>query len=169
MGTKLSELQKKELLELLLKNYNAFQLDSDSMGKTKLATHSIPTGNAKPIVTKQYQIPSACKENLNEQVINMEKSGVIRKSNSPWRSPVLLVKKKSTDGSIVYRFCIDLKKVNSVTVKDCYALPLISETVNALSGCSFFTTLDVDKAFWQIPVKGGRQMQISFRGRRQII
>ena len=43
--------------------------------------------------------------------------------------------------------------MNNVTAKDCYSLPRISETVDALSGSKFFTTLDVDRAFWQIPMK----------------
>jgi len=59
----------------------------------------------------------------------MLKNNVIIPRTSPWRSPVLLVKKKSEDGTIKYRFCIDLKKVNSITTKDCYSLPRISESV----------------------------------------
>jgi hypothetical protein len=58
--------------------------------------------------------------------------------------------KKLPDGTIKYRFCIDLKKVNSITTKDCYSLPRFSETVEALSGAKYFTTIDVDRAFWRI-------------------
>lgn len=55
-----------------------------------------------------------------------------------------------------------MKKVNKITVKDCYTLPLISEIVDALSGCSFFTTLDVDRAFWQIPVVEADKCKLVF-------
>jgi hypothetical protein len=68
---------------------------------------------------------------MNTQVNDMPINNFIRRSTSPWRSPVLLVKKKSEDGTITYRFFIDLKKVNSVTAKDCYSVPRISESVDA--------------------------------------
>ena len=80
----------------------------------------------------------------------MLKNAFIRPSTSSWRSPVLLVKKKNADGTVGYRFCIDLKKVNSITEKDSYSLPRISDTVDALSGAKYFTTLDIDRAFWQV-------------------
>ena len=108
------------------------------MGHTKLIEHVIPTGNSRPINTKQYPIPSVARERVQEQVDEMLENKLIRPSYSPWCSPVLLVKKKLPDGSIKYRFCIDLKKVNSVTAKDSYSLPRISETVDALSGANYF-------------------------------
>ena len=77
---------------------------------------------------------------------------IIRPSSSPWRSPVLLVKKTLPDGTSTYRFCIDLKKVNSVTAKDSYALPIISETRDCLSGCKYCSTADLDRSFWQVGV-----------------
>lgn len=92
----------------------------------------------------------------------MLKQGVIRPSDSPWRSPVLLVKKKTPDGKVEYRFCIDLKKVNSVTAKYCYVLPIISETADVLSGSKYFTTLDVDRAFWQILVNESDKHKLAF-------
>jgi transposase InsO family protein len=64
----------------------------------------------------------------------------------------MLAKKKKADGTIAYRFCVDLKQINSITNKDSYSLPRISETVDALSGAKFFTTIDIDRAFWQVRV-----------------
>ena len=92
----------------------------------------------------------------------MLKTGMIRDSHSAWRSPVLLVKKTQPDGSIKYRFCIDLKKVNSITTKDSYSLPLIRETVDALWGSRYFSTLDVDRAFWQIGLKEADKCKTAF-------
>ena len=54
--------------------------------------------------------------------------GAIRKSNSPWASTVVLVRKK--DGSL--KFCIDLSQLNSHTIKDAYSLPRIDETLDCL-------------------------------------
>lgn len=150
------------LLELVLKYNKAFQWNSDEVGHTNLATHSVPTGDAKPVTQKQYPIPTVAKEPCREQVESMLKRNIIRPSNSPWRSPILLVKKKTADKSVVYRFCIDLKKVNDVTIKDSYSLPLISETVDALSGAKYFSTLDVDQAFWQIGVEEADKEKLAF-------
>jgi len=64
--------------------------------------------------------------------------GVSEPSSSPWSSPVVLVRKK--DGTI--GFCVDYRKVNSVTIKDSYPLPRIADFLDALSGSQWFSTLD---------------------------
>ena len=76
----------------------------------------------------------------------MLKIGVIRKSNSPWASTVVLVRKK--DGSL--RFCIDLQKLNAQTIKDTYGLPRIKETLDCLEGSIIFTLLDLKSGYWQV-------------------
>ena len=76
----------------------------------------------------------------------MLKIGVIRKSNSPWASAVVLVRKK--DGSL--RFCIDLWKLNARTIKDAYGLPRIEETLDCLEGSIIFTSLDLKSGYWQV-------------------
>ena len=71
----------------------------------------------------------------------MLRKGIIRESVSPWSLPVVLVKKK--DGS--FHFCVDLRKVNAVTRKDSFPMPLVSDTLDALSGTKYFSTLDLNR------------------------
>ena len=62
-----------QMAEVILKNSEAFLWNPNELGATKLVQHSIPTGNAPPVVQKQYQIPSAAKESAEQQVNNMLK------------------------------------------------------------------------------------------------
>ena len=72
--------------------------------------------------------------------------GAISESKSPWASAVVLVRIK--DGSL--RFCVDLRKLNSRTVKDAYSLPRIDETLDCLNGAQWFTSLDLKSGYWQV-------------------
>lgn len=150
-NNKLTDLQTRMLLVVLSMNESVFQWDKSSLGRTKLVEHYVNTGDNRPVQQKQYPIPTVAYDEIRKQTAQMLKDKIIRPSSSPWRSPVLLVKKKDSGGNVVgYRFCIDLTKVNAVTVKDSYPLPLISKTVDRLSGSKFFSSGDLDRAFWQI-------------------
>ena len=73
-------------------------------------------------------------------------SNVIRHSTSPWAAPVILVEKKGGE----QRFCLDYRKLNSLTKKDSFPLPRLDDTLNSLYGKKFFTTLDLASGYWQI-------------------
>ena len=73
---------------------------------------------------------------------------MIQPSDSPWSPPIVLAKKK--DGSV--RFCIDYRKVNSVTWKDAYPLPRIDDTLDTLAGSKLFSTLDLITGYWQVEI-----------------
>ena len=75
-------------------------------------------------------------------------AGVIQPSNSPWCNAVVLVRKK--DESL--RFCIDFRKLNSLTVKDSHLLPRICETLESLAGAAHYSTFNMNSGFWQVPM-----------------
>ena len=83
------------------------------------------------------------------QVQQMLSSGVIRPSNSPWASPVAMVKKK--DGSLL--FCVDFRQLNAATVKDTHPIPCIDDLLNSLHGARWFSTLDLESGYWQVPIQ----------------
>jgi hypothetical protein len=83
---------------------------------------------------------------IREMTSDMVASGVIQPSNSPWASPVVLVKKK--DGK--QRFCIDFRKLIAVTTRDVYPIPRVEDCLNALGGNSLFSSFDLFSGFWQI-------------------
>ena len=82
------------------------------------------------------------------QVQQMLASDVIQPSNSPWASPVVMVKKK--DSSL--RFCVDFHQLNAATVKDAHPLPRIDDLLDALHGARWFSTLDPRSGYWQVPI-----------------
>ncbi len=79
----------------------------------------------------------------------MEREGIIRRSTSPWASPLHMVPKK--DGS--WRPCGDFRRLNLVTEADVYPLPNMLDFSDRLAGCKVFSKIDLRKGYWQIPVK----------------
>jgi len=90
---------------------------------------------------------------MQAQVENMLGEGAIRQNNSPWSAPTTLVPKKSADGTPKHRFCVDFRVLNSVTKFDTYPIPLFQEATASLHGCRYFTTLDCQSGFRQVPIK----------------
>ena len=125
--------------ELFRRYRDVFAFADEQLGKTSLVQHVIDTGEAMPIKQRPYRASPRCKQEIDRQVVDMLQKGIIRESVSPWSSPVVLVKKKN--GS--FRFCVDLRKVNAVTRKDSFPMPLVSDTLDALSGTKYFSTLDL--------------------------
>ena len=93
------------------------------------------------------------------QVQQMLTSGVICPSNSPWSSPVVMVKKK--DGSL--RFCVYFRQLNAATIKDAHPLPRIDDLLDALHGARWFSTLDLKSGYWQVPIQGWDKERTAFR------
>jgi hypothetical protein len=163
LGPKLSHDNQVKLQSVLLRHHNQFAWDDNTLGRTDILEHSVPTGDHPPIVQRQYPIPTVAQDAMREQVQDMVDKNIIRESNSNWCSPVLLIKKVLADGSVKYRFCIDLRLVNDATEKDCYTIPRIDETVDALCGAEFFSSMDVDRAFWQIAMSEQDKHKFAFR------
>ncbi len=83
---------------------------------------------------------------------------IIRESCSPYASPIVLVKKK--DGGL--RMCVDYRQLNSKTRKDAFPLPHIEETLDALTGARWFSTLDLASGYNQVPVTEGDRPKTAF-------
>lgn len=85
--------------------------------------------------------------------------GWIKPSTSPYSSPVLLVRKKTGD----WRLCVDFRRLNALTVKNKYPLPIIEELLEELQGAQWFTTLDLCSGFHQIKMASGEEHKTAFQ------
>lgn len=114
----------------------------------KFASHSIDTPGVKPISCAPRRVSPKQRVVISEHTKKMLAANIIRKSKSPWSSPVTLVHK--SDGE--FRFCIDYRRLNEATTKDVYPLPRIDDTLDALGGAKYMSTLDLASGYWQIPM-----------------
>ena len=131
----------------VLKLYaDVFVFEDGQLGSTNVVTHSINTGDSPPIKQPARRIPFALRKKVEELVDDMLQKRVIHPSNSPWASPVVLVAKKNGDT----RFCVDYRRLNSVTKMDVYPLPRIDDMLDSLSEACVFSTLDLASGFWQL-------------------
>ena len=145
---KLTQTEQQQLYAVLLDYADVFAVDADDLGKTDKLQQTINTGSALPMRQPPRRIPAAQREEVRKLLSEMERKGIIQPSKSPWASPVVLVKKK--DGST--RFCVDYRKLNSVTHKDAYPLPRIDDTLQSLSGSRWFSTIDLLSGYWQVGI-----------------
>lgn len=158
-GENLSSDEHAQLLQILKHYSNSFSSpELPKMGKCPFVQHSIDVGDAKPIKQRPYRVSFKEREILNEQVDRMLENNLIEYSNSPWSSPVVLVKKPN--GGI--RFCVDYRKLNQVTRKDSYPLPRIDDALDKLRGAKYFTTLDCDQAYYQIEMEESSKDKTAF-------
>ena len=141
--------EQKRQLEGLLKEYSDIFAKSDwDLGRTNLVHHHIDTGNFRPIYSHPYRVPHAQKPIIKQHIDEMLENNIIRPSTSPWSSPIVMVKKKSGED----RFCIDFRKLNSVTKQDKYGLPRIDEILDSLGKAKIFSSLDMASGYWQVEV-----------------
>jgi hypothetical protein len=107
--------------------------------------HIVLKLGSSPVAVRPYRYPAAHKDELEQQCAAMIDQGIVRRSDSAFSSPVILVKKP--DG--LWRFCVDYRALNALTIKDVFLIPVVDE----LHGARLFTKLDLRSGYHQVRMR----------------
>lgn len=136
------------LVDMLEEFSTCFTLRDGELGMCQKAEHRINTETAALVHQPPNKTTWIERAILQEQVEEILKKGVIERSSSPWASPVVLVKKKG--GS--WRFCVDYRRLNAISVKDVYLLQRIEETLPRMGSACLFNMIDLESGYWQVSI-----------------
>ena len=149
--------------ELCERFAEVFSKNSKDIGRTNLITMDIDTGDHPLICQKPYMLALKHYEWLEKEVEQLERTGFITRSVSPWASPIVIIPKKSAPNKLSRRrMCIDFCRLNALQptfIKvdskakgnlTLHPLPKIDELHMKLSGVKIFSALDLTSGYYHI-------------------
>ncbi len=139
---------KKRIYDKLNSLPEVFAVDELSYGHTTAVKHHIRLQDEMPFKERPRPIHPSDREAVRQHLRELLDAEIIRESESPFASPIVLVRKKN--GQI--RLCVDYRKLNMHMIKDAYALPNIEDTFSALSGAKWFSVMDLKSGYYQVEV-----------------
>lgn len=130
---------------------DVFYIEGEPLTFTNKIKHNIRTHDEIPVYTKSYRYPFVHRQEVRDQIEKMLQQGIIRPSDSAWSSPIWVVPKKAdASGKQKWRLVVDFRKLNDKTIDDKYPIPNISDVLDKLGRCQYFTTLDLASGFYQV-------------------
>lgn len=147
----LNDEERANLMALCTKYADVFYLEGENLTFTNQIKHRIRTTDEIPVHTKSYRYPFVHRQEVSDQIDKMLTQGIIRPSESAWSSPIWVVPKKAdASGKQKWRLVIDFRKLNEKTIDDKYPIPNITDVLDKLGKCQYFTTLDLASGFYQV-------------------
>lgn len=129
------------------------------LNKTPVIEHEIDTGDAKPVMKRQYPLSPYKLERIQKELDKMVQSGILMTIEySPWRSPIMAVEKR--DGGM--RIVLDAKELNKVTVPNAYPITDTNTILQGLTAGGYLSSLDLSSAFFQVPLAKNSRNKTAF-------
>ena len=165
-GNQYTPEQRTQLETVLERNSAAFAKNVRDTGCTDLICHHVKIDNPRPVYLSYNKGHSAeIRKEIDDQTNGMLAEGILVESESPYCSPIVMVRKKSGG----WRYCVDLRKINHMTEKASFPMPRIEDALRKLKRPKYFSSLDLLKAYFQIPVAQEDQKYYAFSdGRRHL-
>ena len=140
--------QRSQLITLLYTNRDLFTSDIRHLPGTDLVTHHIDTADAVPVRQRPFRNSPEARKEIDRQIDTMLEAGIVEESESPWGSPVVLVRKRNN----THRLCVDLRRLNALTRPKHFPLPLLEDVIQSVaeSQPSTYSLMDLTSGFWQI-------------------
>ena len=152
------EAWKARLATKLAERANVFSLEEWDSGLAKGVTHHIRLRDARPFRERSRRIAPADIEDVRRHLQELLAAGIIKESQSPYASPIVIVRKKS--GKV--RMCIDYRLLNSRTVPDQYTMPCIDDVLDCLTGSKWFSVLDLRSGYYQVEMSEADKEKTAF-------
>jgi hypothetical protein len=147
-------------IQTVLDNFEDVFADPKTLPPSRPYDHAVTLKpDAVPFNCRPYRYSPEHKTEIEKQVKQMLEARIITPSMSPFASPVLLVLKK--DGS--WRFCIDYHRLNELTVKNVFPMPVIDELLDELAGATVFSKLDLRVGYHQIRMRAEDEAKTAFK------
>ena len=147
-------------IQSVLDEFTSVFGDPHTLPPTRVYDHAITLKPGATLVNaRPYRYSPLHKDEIDRQVAEMLDAGVIVHSMSPFVSPVLLVLKK--DGS--WRFCIDYRRLNELTIRNTFPMPVIDELLDELAGAQYFSKLDLRAGYHQIRMRPEDEEKTAFK------
>jgi hypothetical protein len=144
----------------LIHEYEGLFKSPDELPPSRTFDHSISLlPDAVHVNCRPYRYPPQQKDEIEGQVAKMLNARLIVPSVSHFASPVLLVKKKDDS----WRFCVEYRKLNDMTIKNKFPMPVIDEFLDEIAGAAYFSKLDLSSGFHQIRMVSGDEMKTTFK------
>lgn len=140
------------LLPLCEEFADVFQCENDESTVNNFYEQTLTVTDNSPVYQRNYRLPFSQKSEINDQVNQLLKKDLIELSTSNYNSPLIIVPKKSQDGTPKYRMVVDFKKLNKKLIPDRFPLPRIEDIFDNLAKAKYFSVMDLKAGYHQIPL-----------------
>ena len=160
----LTDEQFKQVKQLIQEFKDIFTISSEKMGKTNVNYFDIDVDNMRPVAVPIRRVPLHKEQVVKELVDRYVELGLLEEIDSPFRAAMVLVEKKNLSEDITdrYRLCVDYRVLNQQIPDSAWPAPSVEHCLDAAAGSVFFSKLDFNNGYYQIPCTPAAKQALAF-------